>query len=95
MTTTTSIKLPQDLKARVAALAAQAGQTAHAYMLGAIERDTALAEKRHAFVEEALAAERDMQRTGLAYDARDMHAYWNARLAGKKAPKPKLKSWRK
>ena len=95
MSATTSLKLPDDLKARVASLAAQTGKSAHAYMLGAIERETTLDEKRQAFVEEALAAERDMARSGLAYDAHDMHAYWNAKLSGKKAPKPKLKRWRK
>lgn len=95
MSATTSLKLPEELKARVAALAAQAGKTAHAYMLGAIERETALAEKRQAFVDDALAAEKDMERSGLAYDAHDLHNYWKAKLAGKKPQKPKLKAWRK
>ena len=94
MSATTSLKLPDELKARVATLAAQAGKTAHAYMLEAIERETALAEKRRAFVADALAAEQDMERTGLAYDAHDLHAYWRAKLAGKKPQKPKLKPWR-
>ena len=95
MSATTSLKLPEELKARVAALAARAGKTAHAYMLGAIERETALAEKRQAFVDDALAAEKDMERSGLAYDAHDLQNYWKAKLAGKKPQKPKLKAWRK
>jgi predicted transcriptional regulator len=94
MSTTTSLKLPDALKARVAALAEHAGKSAHAYMLDAIERETGLAERRLAFVGDALAAERDMERSGLAYDAHDLHAYWRARLAGKQASKPKLKPWR-
>ena len=95
MTTTTSIKLPDDLKTRVAALAARANQTAHAFMLGAIEREAARSEQRQVFVEEALTAEREMLRTGLAFDAHDLHAYWKAKLAGKKVLKPKLKPWPK
>ena len=94
MSATTSLKLPEPLKARVAALAEQSGKSAHAYMLEAIERETSRAEKRQAFVADALAAEKDMERSGLAFDAHDVHAYWRARLAGKKTAKPKLKPWR-
>lgn len=35
-----------------------------------------------------------MERSGLAFDAHDVHAYWRARLAGKRPLKPKLKPWR-
>ena len=94
MSATTSLKLPEPLKARVAALAEQSGKSAHAYMLEAIERETSRAEKRQAFVADALAAEKDMERSGLVFDAHDVHAYWRARLAGKKTAKPKLKPWR-
>ena len=94
MSATTSLKLPEPLKARVAALAERSGKSAHAYMLEAIEREAGRAEKRQAFVADALAAEKDMERSGLAFDAHDLHAYWRARLAGKKTAKPKLKPWR-
>ena len=94
MGATTSLKLPNELRARVAAGALRAGKSAHAFMVDAIERETSLMEKRLAFVEDALEAERDMERTGLAYDAHDVHAYWRAKLAGKKPQKPKLKQWR-
>lgn len=94
MGATTSLKLPEDLRARVAAGAERAGKSAHAFMVDAIERETSLMEKRLAFVDGALEAEREMERTGLAYDAHDVHAYWRARLAGKKPQEPKLKKWR-
>ncbi len=95
MNTTTSLKLPVDLKARLAGLAARAGKSAHAYMVEALERDASRAAGRQAFVDEALAAEREMERSGLAYDAHDLHVYWQGKLAGKKLPKPRLKPWRK
>ena len=94
MTATTSLKLPDDLRARVSAEALRAGKSAHAFMIDAIERETALREKRLAFVEAALEAEREMERTGLGYDARDVHAYLRAKIAGKKPKEPKLKPWR-
>ena len=94
MSATTSLKLPEPLKARISALAEQSGKSAHAYMLEAIERETSRAEMRQAFVAEALAAEKDMERSGLAFEAHDLHAYWRSKLVGKKAPKPRLKPWR-
>ena len=94
MSATTSLKLPEPLKARISALAEQSGKSAHAYMLEAIERETSRAEMRQAFVAEALAAEKDMERSGLAFEAHDLHMYWRSKLAGKKAPKPRLKPWR-
>ena len=94
MRSRTSLNLPVSLKARVAALAEHSGKSAHDYLVDAIERDVAIAEVRRAFVDDALNAERDMERTGLAYDARDLHAYWRARLSGKKPRKPQLEQWR-
>lgn len=46
------------------------------------------------FVEAALAAEREMERTGKGYDAHDLHAYWRAKMAGKKPKVPVPKQWR-
>lgn len=94
MSATISLRLPDELRARVTALAAHVGKSAHAFMLDAIERQTGLAEKRHAFVADALAAEKGMERSGLAFEAHDLQAYWRAPLAGKKISKPKLKPWR-
>ena len=94
MSSTTSLNLPEGLKARVAALAAHSGKSAHDYLIDAIERDITFAEVRRAFVEDALKAEREMEHSGLAYDARDLHAYWRAKLSGKKPRMPQLKQWR-
>ena len=88
--TTTTLKLPETLKKRIAPLAESAGKTPHAWMVEAIETQATLAEKRKAFVADALAAEEEVRRTGLVYRAGDVHRYFRARAAGKKAPRPKL-----
>ena len=91
--TTTTLKLPPALKARVAALAKKSGRSPHNLMLEAIERHTTREERMHEFVKEALAADRDIDRNGGVYAAADVHA-WLERLArNKKAARPK--PWRK
>ncbi len=91
----TTIKLPEELKARIASLIKGSGKTMHAYLLESIERQTQASERRAQFVGDALKAEADMMRTGLAYDADEVHAYFRDKLAGKKAARPKARSWRK
>jgi len=91
----TSIKLPEELKARVEAAAEAAGKTSHAFMLEAIDRETARAERYEAFLDEALEAEREMEHTGLHYAAEDVFRYIAARAQGKAARRPKPKRWRK
>lgn len=90
MATTTTLKLPETLKKRIAPLAESAGKTPHAWMIEAIETQATLAEKRRAFIADALAAEKEVERTGLVYRAEDVHRYIRARAAGKKARRPKL-----
>ncbi len=46
---TTTIRLPEDLKARVAAAADRAGKTAHGFILEAIAEKAANEEQRAAF----------------------------------------------
>ncbi len=90
MPATTTLKLPDNLKKRIAPLAESAGKTPHAWMVEAIETQATLAEKRQAFVADALAAHREVEQTGLVYRAGDVHRYIRARVSGKKAPRPKL-----
>jgi predicted DNA-binding protein len=91
----TTIKLPEELKARISALIEGSGKTMHAYLLESIERQTRAVEERTAFMNTALARRDRMLATGLAYDADDVHAYFRAKLAGKKPARPKARSWRK
>ena len=53
MTSTTSLKIPDSLKARVTAMAAHEGKSAHAYMVEALEEATRLKEERARLVEQA------------------------------------------
>ena len=92
MTATTTLKLPEKLKARIARLAKQAGQSPHSLMVQALEREVAREEQTRDFVREALAAKADIDAGGPVYRAEDVHA-WLERLAkGEKAPRPK--PWR-
>lgn len=75
-------------------MARTAGTTPHAFMVKAVERETTLAEQRASFIADAREAERQLRDTGKAYDADEVHAYYRAKVRGKKAPRPKLKSWR-
>jgi predicted transcriptional regulator len=89
----TSLKLPRKLRTRVARVAKRTGRTPHRVMLEAIERETAREERLEAFVKEALAADRAVDRTGEVYAARDVHG-WLLRLAsGKKTGRPR--PWRR
>lgn len=90
----TTLKLSDRLKARVAKVIASTDQSAHAFMIGAIEKQTALAEQRKQFVADALVADRAMRRSGKGYLAKDVHGYLKARASGRKARRPKAKAWR-
>jgi predicted transcriptional regulator len=90
--TTATIKLSRQLKARIARLAKTTGKTPHAFMLDALERQTAREEQLQSFVQEALDSDRAIEDGEEVYAAEDVHA-WLPRLArDPKAPRPK--PWR-
>jgi len=89
MASTTTLKLPDELKARIATLAEAAGKSPHAFMVEALEIQARLAEQRRDFVASALAAEREVAQYGLVYTADEVHRYLRQRLAGKKSKRPK------
>jgi predicted transcriptional regulator len=91
---TTSLKLPDDLKSRASAAAQQLGISTHAFMLSAIEQAATATEQRARFLEDAEAARNTMIETGKGFDADEVHAHFKARASGKKATKPKARSWR-
>jgi predicted transcriptional regulator len=86
--TTTTIRLPEELKAKVTAAAARAGTTAHAFILDAISEKAANEERRADF--NALAEERyaKVVATGMTIPWSDMRAYLERRIAGKPAKRP-------
>ncbi|HEX5394552.1 MAG TPA: hypothetical protein VFW68_14815 [Rhodocyclaceae bacterium] len=89
MAVSTTLKLPEDLKARIAPLAQASKQTPHAWMLEALEKQAAQMEQRADFVASAQAAADAYDQDGVAYSAEDVHAYLRAKLAGSKTRKPK------
>ena len=88
MSASTTLKLPESLKARIAPLAEAAGKTAHAWMIDALEAQAALAEMREAFIAEAEASAAEVDAGGPLYAAEDLRAYIVARAAGKPARRP-------
>lgn len=86
--TTTTIRLPLDLKARVATAAERAGTSAHSYILEAIAQKAELDEARRDF--EATAERRfvEIVKTGKSIPWKDMRRYLEARASGVKAVKP-------
>ncbi len=90
-TATTTIRIPEKIKARVAKLAKSSGTTAHAFILEAITQKTEMAERYAAFLK--LAAERraEIRATGLVIDWEDLKPYLEAKAAGKDADWPKAR----
>jgi predicted transcriptional regulator len=84
-----TLKLPEKLKARLAALAKEAGKTSHAFMIELLQTHAQVAERRREFLASAVAAEEEVARTGVIYDADEVHEYLRARASGKKPRRPK------
>lgn len=91
---TTSLKLPDELKQRAAHAALELGVSPHAFMVAAIEQAATAAEQRARLVADARAARSEMLETGKGFAADEVHAYLKARVAGKQATKPKARAWR-
>lgn len=86
---TTTLKLSERLKARIARLAKMGGQSAHGFMVEALEHEVERAERMQKFVREAAAADAAIDAGGDVYRAEDVHA-WLDRLADNpKAGRPK------
>lgn len=86
---TTTIRLPEDLKARVAEAAKRTGTTAHGFILEAIAEKTAQDEKRANFETEAEARYAKIIATGETIPWADMRNYLEAKLADKGVNLPK------
>ena len=85
---TTTIRLPDDLKARIATAAKHAGMTAHGFILQAIAEKTEQAERRADFDAVAEARYAQLAATGKTIPWQDMRAYVEARIDGKAAKRP-------
>lgn len=85
---TTTIRIEDDLKARVAAAAQRAGKTAHAFILDAISQTVEQVELDNAF--HAVADQRwaNIQASGQTVPWDDAKAYLAARARNEPARKP-------
>jgi len=85
----TTLKIPDELKARLSALADAEGKSPHAYMLEALEREARRAERRHEYLASGDAALREYEKTGIAYAMEDVERYVVALAEGRRSAKPK------
>lgn len=91
---TTSLKLPDALKQRVNALAAQVNKSPHAFMVDLIAAETERSEKYQKLLERAQNSKREFDETGMAYDADEVNAYFRAKIQDIELPKPALKKYK-
>lgn len=85
---TTTIRLPEDLKARVAAAAKRAGTSTHGFILEAIAEKAEQEDRRADF--DAVAEDRYARivSSGETIPWQEMRGYLEERLAGKMAKRP-------
>jgi predicted transcriptional regulator len=88
LSSTTTLKLSDDLRARIVPLARAAGKTTHAWMVEALETQAALAEMRESFIADAQAAADELDAGGPLYAAEDVHAYILGQAQGRPVRRP-------
>ncbi len=91
----TSLKLPDDLKQRIARLVEGSGRTAHSFMVDAILQAAEREDLRRRFGQEAVLSEKEASDTGPVYEAAEVFSYLERRAVGGRARRPRQKSWRR
>jgi len=86
---TTTIRLPQDLKERIARAAARAGTTAHSFILEAIAEKAEQEERRGEFQNTAERRYAKIVASGKTVPWNEMRRYLERRLTNKKVARPK------
>ena len=85
---TTTIRLPEELKTRGAAAAGRLGKTAHGFILEAIAEKTDQEERRVDFVDVAERRYAEVVATGKTIPWIEMRRYLEERMAGKRPKRP-------
>jgi predicted transcriptional regulator len=85
---TTTIRLPEDLKARVAAAAERSGTTSHSFILDAIAEKADQEERRGDFNDIAEKRYARIIASGKSIPWSEMRSYLEKRLAGKEVTRP-------
>jgi len=88
---TTTIRLPEDLKARVQEAADRAGMTAHGFILEAIAEKTGQEERRNDFHDTANSRYAGILASGKTIPWTEMRRYLEARVEGRKTSRPSAK----
>jgi predicted transcriptional regulator len=90
---TTSFRLPDDLKATIERLASQTGQSSHSYAIDALRRQTEQDEADIDFHAEARSRLEEWKRTGMSVPWSEVRQYLTDRAAGKPAARPKARKF--
>lgn len=85
---TTSIRLTDELKARLTRAAEQEGTSAHNFILEAIAEKTDAVERRADFHAEAERRYAEFLKTGKSIPWEEARRYFKARIAGKHVKRP-------
>jgi predicted transcriptional regulator len=88
---TTTIRLPHDLKERIARAAERAGTTAHGFILEAIAEKTEREERQAEFEDTAERRYADIVASGKTVAWAEMRRYLETRVTGSKIARPKPK----
>lgn len=86
-----SLRLPEEVKKRVAKLAQIQDTTAHAFMLEAIREKIEAEEARAAFHAEAKRRIARMKKSGLGVPAQEVFDYLEAKARGENPVRPKAR----
>lgn len=85
---TTTIRLPEDLKARIAAVAKRTGKTTHSFILEAIAEKADETERRSDFHELAEKRYAAIAASGKTIPWNEMRTYLEERVAGGRPRRP-------
>jgi len=85
---TTTIRLPEDLKSRVTAAAKRVGTSTHSFMLDAIAKKTEQEERRADFDADAEARYARIATSGKTIPWQEMRGYLEERISGHAATPP-------
>lgn len=92
MRSTTTLKLSEELKARIARVAEETGRSPHGYMIDALERQVRREERWRDFINDARTADRAIDEGAPVYSAEDVHGWLDRMANGPDAERPK--PWR-
>lgn len=88
MPSTTSLKLPDNLKASIARVAALEGKTSHALMVETLQSAMDDATQRQQFYADGDAAYQEAVRTNRVYSGKAVSSYISERVKGRAARRP-------